>query len=347
VASVVASEADITGGRRVFWCKLDNLEDAALYEYQVRMLPPALSASFVDATDEQAVSKVPPHVFRHTPLVPADASPDGDPLTLAQRHEESAADVVAVVVGDSQSGAAMFRHHVEHMSAHSPDFMIHTGDTVQNAREPREWHAYLFGPLEGNAVGAKVPLVLARGNHDGPESGRYSDYAPLPPFALSVGCVRLIVLDGEMDTAAQENWLRLQLESRQAKAAAFLVVVTHIPPFVEFWEPEAWNARGEKHWGRFVRDKYVPMFEAAGVDLVIAGHSHLYQRGERNGVNYLVVGGGGGDLEATRVEDYHMYAVTKLVHHYGVLRTEAGCALEWRAFDKNDEAIDSLRLIKC
>lgn len=71
---------------------------------------------------------------------------------------------------------------------------------------------------------------------------------------------------------------------------------------MEFWEEEAWNEKGESDWGAFVRLKYVPLFEQYGVDLVIGGHSHIYQRGSRNGVHYLVVGGGGAaPLEDTRV----------------------------------------------
>lgn len=171
---------------------------------------------------------------------------------------------------------------------------------MQSPRVQREWHAYLFGPLEEANVGAKAPLMLVRGNHDGPGNGAVGSYSPTPPYALTLGSVRLVVIDAELDTARQERWLRAELKSRASLAAAFVVVATHIPPFVEWWEPEAWE-RGEKEWGAFVRRKYVPLFEAMGVDLVIGGHSHIYQRGALNGVHYLVVGGGGAALEDIRV----------------------------------------------
>jgi hypothetical protein len=50
---------------------------------------------------------------------------------------------------------------------------------------------------------------------------------------------------------------------------------------------------------------YHPIFVEAGVDLVFSGHIHSYERVERDGVVYLVLGGGGAiplDLETTRVE---------------------------------------------
>ena len=42
-----------------------------------------------------------------------------------------------------------------------------------------------------------------------------------------------------------------------------------------------------------VRDHLVPLFEQYDVDFVLAGHSHLYERGEKNGVTYVTSGSAG------------------------------------------------------
>lgn len=39
-----------------------------------------------------------------------------------------------------------------------------------------------------------------------------------------------------------------------------------------------------------MRNDWVPLFEKFHVDIVISGHTHLYARGKRNGVIYLIVG---------------------------------------------------------
>jgi hypothetical protein len=44
------------------------------------------------------------------------------------------------------------------------------------------------------------------------------------------------------------------------------------------------------------RDRYVPILVRHHVDLLFAGHDHLYQRGEAGGLRYIVTGGGGAGL---------------------------------------------------
>lgn len=277
----------------------------------------------------------------------------GDPATAAASSSPSAAatqigdmqwDFTAAVVADAQSGADTFRHHVAHLSEHHPNLLVHIGDSVQDYKVGSEWHAYLFGPLEQGDVGGTVPLVFAKGNHDGPTSDPHSVYYPHPPYALTAGAVRIVVVDSEDGSDAQLQWLQAELASPQTQSCPWIVVLAHIPPFVEFWEPEAWE-RGESEWGAFMRTKYVDVFERHGVDMVISGHSHLYQRGRRHGIEYVVAGGGGASpLEDTRVAEYDLYSVSWPVHHYGLLQTYKRCTLQWRTFDLLDDEFDAVRL---
>ena len=56
------------------------------------------------------------------------------------------------------------------------------------------------------------------------------------------------------------------------------------------------------HFGEpIVQQRWVPLFEEYGVQLVLAGHDHTYQRfAARNGVTYVVHGGGGATLYRLR-----------------------------------------------
>jgi 3',5'-cyclic AMP phosphodiesterase CpdA len=46
--------------------------------------------------------------------------------------------------------------------------------------------------------------------------------------------------------------------------------------------------------------EYVPIFARRGVDLVLSGHDHEYERGRRAGIDYVVTGGGGAPLYQPR-----------------------------------------------
>jgi predicted phosphodiesterase len=208
----------------------------------------------------------------------------------------------------------------------------------------------LQGPQAGGPQGAALlyrpapPLLLVRGNHD--DDTRLASYmgalslsasAEAPTrrhkfyYATTVGDVRVIVLDSADESAEQVSWLSTQLAmasrvSQPARRVNFIVAVVHVPPFIEYWDPVAWSKAGESHWPDHVRTAFVPLFAAGGVDVVLSGHSHLYQRGAAGNVTYVISGGGGGSLEvageAGQVQSLGMYAVTRLAHHWGMLTSQ-------------------------
>lgn len=131
IGKLVRADAATVGGRQVYWCELERLAAGGVYEYQVRMLPAAWAGKLVDVPDDIAVRVSPAHVFRHVSheIVPQDLHQRHLATLASLHHTETEEDVVAVVVGDSQSGSPVFRHHVLHMSSHQPDVLVHIGDT--------------------------------------------------------------------------------------------------------------------------------------------------------------------------------------------------------------------------
>ena len=110
-----------------------------------------------------------------------------------------------------------------------------------------------------------------------------------------------------------------------------------MPPFSDYWENTKYN--GEE----FVRDYWVPLFEKGGVDMVISGHTHIYQRGKRNGVIYTTIGGAGGELDRLRVADWLFFEKVVIQHHFAILQFN-DCFLYWTAYNLENEIIDSLSL---
>ena len=142
-----------------------------------------------------------------------------------------------------------------------------------------------FGWLGSAGVG----VAGALGNHDVEVGrGRY-EFAllrmPGPYYVRRVKEVELIVLDSTAITTAQTRWLERTLAKRTAFGGSSLF---HHPPYT----------CGGHLGSAAVRRAWVPLFERYGVRLVLSGHDHNYQRFERNGVTYVVHGGGARALHA-------------------------------------------------
>jgi predicted phosphodiesterase len=296
-----------------------------------------------DTSKDATRFSLPVMSFRHIPDIACD-----------QCIQPCPSQVNVALIADSQYNAPIFRQLLASIAMHQPDVWIHAGDAVQNAMSLKSWEREFFNPI-AEAKMNQVPLIYARGNHDDilnelrPEEaitnteGVY--HQPNPSwYALTIGGARWIVLDALRDDNPEQNrFLQQELEQFDPTIHSFLIVVLHVPPYIEFWDPEGWaNHEGDK-WGPNVRRRWAPWFEAYHVDLVIAGHQHNYQRGQHQGTTYTIIGGGGGALDEERVEDWHMYHRTAILHHYALINlTEQ--ALHWTAYSLDGDVIDSFKL---
>jgi hypothetical protein len=98
---------------------------------------------------------------------------------------------------------------------------------------------------------------------------------------------------------------------------------------------------GEHGSSMNVRRAWSPLFEEAGVPLVLAGHDHDYQRSTpQNGITY-VISGGGSKLRETGREDFTAVSAS-ILHYVDLLVYED--RLEGRAIDHDGELIDSFTI---
>ena len=134
-------------------------------------------------------------------------------------------------------------------------------------------------------AGIQVAGVL--GNHDvETRNGTYEFRTLGMPgrfYQRRVGSVDLIVLDSNDVDRSQTRWLE------RALAAA-----TSRWKIAAFHHPVHTCGRYEGH--HFHSSEWVELFERYGVQLVLNGHDHNYQRFENGPVTYVVVGGGGASL---------------------------------------------------
>lgn len=134
------------------------------------------------------------------------------------------------------------------------------------------------------------PLYYVRGNHEtrGPFATHFQDYFnPRENHiygTLQDGPIFFILLDTGEDKpdsdleyagitdydnyrTEQVEWLKQVIASEAFKQAKFKVVIGHIPPVPE---------KGAWHGTREVMEKFVPILNKAGVDIMICGHLHQH-----------------------------------------------------------------------
>ncbi|KAI8393824.1 Metallo-dependent phosphatase-like protein [Radiomyces spectabilis] len=259
-------------------------------------------------------------------------------------------------MADNQFGMNTFATLLRQVSRlkHKPHYLLHAGDAVQQYFSLRQWETDFVGPLTYYHLGQSMPMIYAHGNHDHDPTYEYHytrtnpSNDPWYAFSMANGAIRWCILDSNLDWIQQDEWLRRELASEASQQAHFRVVVVHVPPFIEYWEPEGWFEKKQSEWGAFVKDRFVPLFEKYGVDLVISGHQHNYQRGERNGVHYAIIGGAGGDLDFEKVADWRMYDSSVLDFHYVMMEFQPSDAgrwhLVWNAYNLNNQKVDTMQL---
>lgn len=194
---------------------------------------------------------------------------------------------VAGDIGTGDSYAYSVADSVGRSAALLPfDGLIILGDNVYPNGDPSRLEPTLFEPygpiLEG---GAELLPIL--GNHDvrdGNGDGQVEKLAiPGRWYASEIRHVLFIGLDStQPESAEQLIWLEQTLSESDAK---WKIAALHHPPY----------SAGQHGSDELMQESFVPIFEKYGVDLVLSGHDHDYQRSEPiNGVTYIVSGAGSG-----------------------------------------------------
>ncbi len=224
--------------------------------------------------------------------------------------------------GDNQNGIDTFtKQTVPALDRLNADVLLSLGDVVQNGDRPGEWEHQLYKPAA--SLLRAIPWFPVRGNHDG-ESRLALSMIPLPRgkgyYSAQLGPARLIVLDSNISLASgseQNTWLAEELKKKEWKEAPCRIVSVHEPPFTNLWDSRDYSGTPQ------VRG-IVPLLENGKADLVLCGHVHGYERGERtrpdgNKTHYLTLGGGGGKPDNVKMNNWPHISRTLSVHHIGVM----------------------------
>jgi acid phosphatase type 7 len=195
-----------------------------------------------------------------------------------------------VVYGDSQEQYPWFtqldRHRlVADYIAREEDlsFVVHLGDFTYDADYVAGWDQFFEAGREMLANHTIYPVV---GNHENNSPVYYEIFGMPQYYRFSSGEAEFLVLDtnGWADLEAQRRWLQDEVSA----ASKWRFVFYHHPAFSS-------DARNYGGW-ELSREYWEDIFAGAGVTAVFSGHVHAYERYLVRGLNYFVVGTGGGTL---------------------------------------------------
>jgi hypothetical protein len=201
--------------------------------------------------------------------------------------------------GDGSVSQKAVMHSIEKYTAgNRPDAWIWLGDNAYNNGKDEEYQKNVFDVYQ-QAFLQNLPIYPSPGNHD--YGGKHDP--SLPPYfkifnmpsegqaggvashsesyySVNYGPVHLIALDTEMREPSglqlfdgkglQVEWLKADLA---ANKLPWVVVYFHKPPYSK----GSHDSDVELDM-KSLREHVNPIFEQYKVDLVIAGHSHVYER---------------------------------------------------------------------
>lgn len=189
------------------------------------------------------------------------------------------------VVGDAGTGDPIVSVLGQAIAAAGPyQALLLLGDNIYPDGDPSLVFKAVYGPFSP-VLRSGADLVAVLGNHD--VKGHHTDAMvtalgmPGRWYSRDYGPVLIVALDSNIVTSdAQRQWLD---DTLAASSAPWKIVMFHHPPY----------SSGRHGSNLSIRKAWSPILERRGVQLVLNGHDHDYERTRSiNGVTYVVSGGG-------------------------------------------------------
>lgn len=161
-------------------------------------------------------------------------------------------------------------------------FIIHNGDVVDNKSE-KQWNLLL---QTAKASLMNTTIMPSSGNHDAGNSTFIDHFNFDTPGQSATGAyysvdysnAHFVVLNTNESsdhykefTNAQVDWLKADIGSAKSAGAQWIIVVMHMGPYTTAEHSSDSNIKN-------TRAKIAPLLSELGVDLVLQGHDHVYER---------------------------------------------------------------------
>ncbi|HXE79568.1 MAG TPA: metallophosphoesterase [Vicinamibacterales bacterium] len=160
------------------------------------------------------------------------------------------------------------------------DFVIMLGDNLYGRERAKDYEQKFERPYKA-LLDAGVMFYASLGNHDDPTQVNYKlfNMDGRRYYTFTKGPIQFFVLDSTYMDPAQLDWLAAEL---QESTARWKISYFHHPLY----------SSGRRHGSELdLRQLVEPLFIQHGVDVVFAGHEHVYERiHPQNGIYHFTSG---------------------------------------------------------
>jgi hypothetical protein len=212
-------------------------------------------------------------------------SAHASPLRISLPGKEGS--VKFAVIGDTGTGSAkqqevgatLVRSH----QMFPFEFVLMLGDNLYGGESPKDYRAK-FSDVYQHLLNAEVKFYATLGNHDEPAQRFYENFnmEGKEYYRFTKGNVAFYSLNSNYMDKKQLQWLESELAKDTSK---WKILFCHHPPY----------SSGGKHGSdKALREVVEPLILKYGVNAMLTGHDHFYERIKpQQGVYYFVSGAGG------------------------------------------------------
>jgi hypothetical protein len=282
------------------------------------------------------------------------------------------------VAGDSRDEPQIFAQIQQAVSGKGIDFQLFTGDIVNLGGVQAEWDAFFeatTGSFAGQEMLARAPFMVVNGNHDALTVNYVAQFA-VPQeltegesaqgeewYSFDYGNAHFVALNDSPPASAmgeaQKNWLKADLARVDRQKTPWIFAMHH---------RSTYSCGGSHGSDLELRAAWQPIFDEYRVDMVFAGHDHLYERSKpmrglsgqdgvvaseigandtpinESGTLYVVAGGAGAPLYGADGSCAHTH-VTESVQNYVLVEVD-GRTLRYSASRLDGSVLDQFEITK-
>ena len=202
------------------------------------------------------------------------------------------------IIGDTGTGDASqieIARQMERVHAEFPfEFVLMLGDNIYGNNDASGFKLKFEDPYQ-TLLKSGIKFYAALGNHDDPSQRLYKPFNMDGKrfYAFKKGDAQFFALDSTYMSPEQLTWIDKELAASTAK---WKICFFHHPMYSDarFHGPDL-----------DLRKRLEPILSRAGVNVVLNGHEHVYERLQpQHGIQYFILGSGGqlrnGDLKPSR-----------------------------------------------
>jgi acid phosphatase type 7 len=215
---------------------------------------------------------------------------------------------------------------VEKIALEHPAAVLIGGDLVYQGSNADDYR--VFRSETARWAQEKIPVFPVLGNHEFRTCGEdvspclenwWNTFGSLRPYrwySVTIGSsLRALILDSDSALkkgSEQRAWFEQQIrDANTDQNIKFILIMLHYPPVRDPFYP---SARDEKEIHRYLSWRVKSLRPQV---IVVGSHVHNYERYYRNGVTYLVSGGGGAKpVPAARMFGEKSRLRTSVNYHY-------------------------------